>query len=233
MDALERIVVDWEPLPAVVDAEKAHGGRRTAAPRERAEQRRLRMERRRQGGHRRRHRWRRGRRPPADRQPAAHPEPDGDPRRHRLVQPGHRRVHGLDVEPDAAHPAAAADGLRDRHPRAQGPLHQPGCRRCLRHEDLLLRRHGAVHVRKQGHRRAAGEVGRGAPRELPVDHPRPRPHHLSRDRRQARRRGHRPAGQDARQSRRPPLDHRPGHPHDALRPGAAAGATRSRTSTPR
>ena len=64
--------------------------------------------RRRQGRHRRRHRRRRGRRPPADRQPAPHPEPDGDPRRHRLVQPGHRRVHDLDVEPDAAHPATAA-----------------------------------------------------------------------------------------------------------------------------
>ena len=43
---------------------------------------------------------------PAARQPAPDPEPDGGPRRHRLVQPGHRRVHGLDVEPDAAHPAA-------------------------------------------------------------------------------------------------------------------------------
>ena len=37
-------------------------------------------------------------------------------------------------------------------------------------------------------------------------------------RRQARRRGHRPARQDLRQPRRPPLDDRPGHPDDALRP---------------
>ena len=77
--------------------------------------------RRRQGRDRRRDRRRRGRRPPAHRQPAPHPEPDGDPRRHRLVQPGHRRVHDLDVEPDAAHPAAPAGRLRDRHPRAQDP----------------------------------------------------------------------------------------------------------------
>ena len=70
----------------------------------------------------------------------------------------------------------------------------------------------------KAHRRPAGQVGRGPARELPEHDPRPRPHHLPRDRRQARRRGHRPAGQDARQPRRPPLDDRPGHPDDALRP---------------
>ena len=36
-----------------------------------------------------------------------------------------------------------------------------------------------------------------------------------------------------RQPRRPPLDDRPGHPDDALRPRPVAAATRSRTSTPR
>ena len=43
-DALEAIEVDWEPLPAVVDAEKAIAARRAAAPRERPEQRRVRVE---------------------------------------------------------------------------------------------------------------------------------------------------------------------------------------------
>ena len=122
---------------------------RAAAPRERAQQRRVRVAGRRQGRHRRRVRERRGRRQAAPRQQPAHPEPDGGPRRHRLVQPGHRGVHDLDVEPDAAHPAAAADRLRDRHPGAQGPLHQPRRRRRLRHQDLLLRRHGARDVRQQ------------------------------------------------------------------------------------
>ena len=64
-DALEAIEVDWEPLPAVVDAEKATAARRAAAPRERPEQRRVRVVGRRQGRHGRRHRRRRGRRPPA------------------------------------------------------------------------------------------------------------------------------------------------------------------------
>ena len=219
--------------PAVVDAEKAIPAGRPATPRERPEQRGLRVERRRQGRHGRRDRRRRGRGPPADRQPAAHPQPDGDPRRHRLVQPGHGRVHDLDVQPDAAHPAAAAGRLRDGHPGAQDPLHQPGRRRRIRHEDLLLCGHGAGPVRQQGARRPAGQVGRGPARELPEHDPRPRPHHLPRDRRQARRRGHRAPGQDPGQPRRPPVDDRPRHPDDPLRPRAVAAATRSPTSTPR
>ena len=170
--------------------------RRAAAPRERPEQRRVRVDGRRQGRHRRGDRRGRGRRPPAARQPAPHPEPDGDARRHRLVQPGHRRVHGLDVEPDAAHPAAAADRLRDGHPRAQDPVHQPGRRRRLRHQDLLLRRHGPRACSPARPSAAAGQVDRGPPRELPEHDPRPRPHHLPRDRRQARRRDHRAPRQD-------------------------------------
>ena len=42
------------------------------------------------------------------------------------------------------------DRLRDRHPGAQGPVHQPRRRRRVRHQDLLLRRHGADDVREQG-----------------------------------------------------------------------------------
>ena len=218
VDALDAIQVDYEPLPAIVDAEKAtqpgapqlHDNAPnnvvfewTVGDKD---------------GHRGGPRGRRGRRQAAPRQPSPDPEPDGGPRRHRLVQPGHRRVHDLDVEPDAAHPAAPPGGLRQRHPGAQDPLHQPGRRRRLRLEDLLLRRHGARHVRQQGDRRPAGEVGREPERELRVDDPRPRPHHLRRDRRQARRRGHRAPGQDVREPRRPSLDDRPGHPHHALRP---------------
>ncbi len=64
-------------------------------------------------------------------------------------------------------------GLRDGHPGAQGPLHLAGRRRRLRVEDLLLHRHGPGHVRQQGDRRAAGQVGRRPSRELPVHDPRP------------------------------------------------------------
>ncbi len=206
---------------------------RAAAPRERPEQHRLRVDGRRQGRHRRRDRRRRGRGPPADRQPAPDPEPDGGPRRHRLVQPGHRRVHDLDVEPDAAHPAPPAGRLRDGRPRAQDPLHQPGRRRRVRDEDLLLRGLRARAVRQQGARRPAGQVDREPDRELPEHDPRARPHHPPRDRGHARRRDHGSAGQDPGQPRRAPVDHRPGHPDDALRPRPDAAATRSPTSTPR
>ena len=176
----------------------------------------------------------RGRRPPAPRQPAADPEPDGGPRRHRPVQPGHRRIHGLDVEPDAAHPAAPADRLRDRDPRAQGPLHRAGRRRRVRDEDLLLRRHGPRDVRAQADRRAAGQVGRDAGARTTRRTTHGRDHiTVPRDRRQARRRDHRAPGQDVRQPRRPPVDDRPRHPDDALRPGPRRAATRSRTSTAR
>ena len=135
---------------------------RAPAPRERPEQRRVRLAGRRQGRHRRGHRLGRGGRPPADRQPAAHPEPDGGPRRHRPLQPGNRRVHGLDVEPDAAHPAPPPDRLRDRDPRAQGPLHLAGRRRGVRDEDLLLRRHGPGDARLEA-RSAAGRSSGSRP----------------------------------------------------------------------
>ena len=223
-------------LRAAADRRRRREGdpaRRAAAPRERPEQRRLRLDGRRQGRHGRRDRRRRGRRPAADRQPAPHPEPDGGPRRHRLVQPGHRRVHGLDVEPDAAHPAAAADRVRDRHPGAQGPLHRPDVggafgTKIFCYADMALVMFASKAI---GGRPVKWVESR---RENYQSHdPRPRPHHLPRDRRQARRRGHRAAGQDVRQPRRPPVDDRPGHPDDALRPRPGRAATRSRTSTAR
>ena len=149
VDALEAIHVTWEPLPAVVDAEKAtqpgapqlHEN----APNNIVFEWNVGDKAGTDAGDRRG----RGGRPPATRQPAADPEPDGGPRRHRPVQPRHRRIHDLDVEPDAAHRAAPADRLRDRHPRAQGSLHLAGCRRRVRDEDLLLRRHGPRDVRVQ------------------------------------------------------------------------------------
>ena len=106
-DAIREIDVDYEPLPTVVDAEKAT---QPGAPQlhENAPNNIV-------------FDWTVGDKDGTDaafetprsssssaRQPPPDPEPDGDPRRHRLVQPRHRRVHDLDVEPDAAHPAAAA-----------------------------------------------------------------------------------------------------------------------------
>ena len=83
VDALEAIHVDVGAAAGGRRRREGHPARRAAAPRERPEQRRLRMDRRRQGRDRRRDRRGRGRRPPATRQPAPDPEPDGGPRRHR------------------------------------------------------------------------------------------------------------------------------------------------------
>ena len=63
--------------------------------------------------------------------------------------------------------------------------------------------------------------------------PRPRPHHVRGHRREQAGRGPGPARQDVRQPRRPPLDDRPGHPHDALRPRPRRARTSCPTSTPR
>ena len=64
-------------------------------------------------------------------------------------------------------------------------------------------------------------MDRVAARELRRDHPRPRPHHLPRDRRAAATaRSPRSRSKTLRQPRRRPLDDRAGHPDDALRTDA-------------
>ena len=167
-DALSEIDVDYEPLPTVVDAEKAT---QPGAPQlhENAPNNIV-------------FDWTVGDKDgtdaaiddaevvvtPADRQPAPDPEPDGDARRHRLVQPGHRRVHDLDVEPDAAHPAAAAAafvmGIPEHKVRCISPdVGGAFGTKIFCYADMAL-----THVREQGDRRAAGEVGREPARELPV-----------------------------------------------------------------
>ena len=170
-DAVEAIHVEWEPLPAVVDAEKAT---QPGAPQlhENAPNNVV-------------FEWTVGDKAGTDaaidgaevvvRQRIVNQRLIPNPMEVRgdigLYNPGHRRVHGLDVEPDAAHPAAPPDRLRDRHPGAQGPLHLARRRRRVRHEDLLLRRHGPGHARLEAHRRPAGQVGRDPPRELPERRP--------------------------------------------------------------
>ena len=76
-----------------------------------------------------------------------------------------------------------------------------------------------VAVREQADRRPAGEVGRGRRENYQARSTAATTSPTSRSP-QARRRGHRAAGQDLRQPRRPALDDRPGHPDDALRPRA-------------
>ena len=132
--------------------------------------------------------------------------------------PGTDEYTRLDVEPDAAHPATAAGGLRDGHPRAQAALHQPGRRRRLRHarssatptwrwcmfatKPIGGRPVKWVEARRENYQSTIH--GRDHITYLEIAGKRDGD-------------GHRPARQDAGQPRRPPLDHRPRHPDDALR----------------
>ena len=63
--------------------------------------------------------------------------------------------------------------------------------------------------------------------------PRPRPHHVRGHRREQAGRGPGPARQDVRQPRRPAVDDRPRHPDDALRAASSRARTSCPTSTPR
>ena len=175
----------------------------------------------------------RRRRQAAARQPAADPERRWRrAARPRTYEPSHRRVHGLDDLAGPAHHAAADDGVRVRDPRDEDALHRAARRRRLRHEDLPLPRVRARgRPRREG--RAAGQVGRDAERELHGDDARPRPRHLPRGRREARRHDHRAQGEDAtrtsaassRRSRRASRRRSTG--------GCSPAPTGSRTSTAR
>ena len=137
----------------------------------------------------------------------------------RRLRPGHGQLHGLDELAGAARDAAADDGVRVRDPGDEDALHLAGGGRRLRDEDLPLPR-----VRADGRAgreaRPAGEVDRVAARELRRDDPRPRPHHVPRGGREARRHDHGAEGEDVREPRRRPLDHRPRDPDHALRADA-------------
>ena len=128
-DALEAIEVEFEELPAVVDA----GGGSTpgaAAPRERAEQHRHPMDVRRRDRHE------------VD-AALADAEVAGRQRliNQRLIptameprgsignyDPGTERVHPVGHLPGASRPPAAPRGVRARHSRAEDPGHRPGRR---------------------------------------------------------------------------------------------------------
>ena len=214
-DALEAIQVDWEPLPAVVDAEKAIAAGRAAAPRERAEQRRLRVDGRRQG------------RAPTPRSTAPRSSSSQRLVNQRLIP------NPMEVRGDIGWYNPGTDEytiwMSSQTPHIQRlllaafvmgvPEHKIRCispdiggafgSKIFCYADMAL-----VMFASKAHRRPAGQVGREPARELPGHDPRPRPHHLPRDRRQARRRDHRAPRQDA-------------------SPTSAAGSRRSARASPR
>ena len=132
-DALELIDVDYEPLPAVVDPQKAAAAGRAAAARGGAGQRRVPLDRR--GRRRRRgvHVGRR-RRPRSHHPAAADPDGDGDARRGRAVHAGHRRADALEHDAEPAH-RPLHHVARHRRARGSPARRRAGGRRRLRQQD--------------------------------------------------------------------------------------------------
>ena len=170
-DAIELVEVDWEPLPAVVgikealeaDAPLVHdelgtndagtlehrGGLARAAARSVGAVLRRPRPGQDQGGVLPR---------PLD------PERDRAARCRRRPERRHGRVHGLQLDPDPAHPA---DDARDhvRHPGGEAARGRAGRRRRLRLEARVLPG-GRDLPRAREEARPPGEVGRGAVGEL-------------------------------------------------------------------
>ena len=134
--ASRRSCVDWEPLPAVTDIFAAHGRRRAAAPRRRAEEHRA------QEPDQVR-RSRRGLRQGQARGEAAHGQPapvqrgDGAARLRGRARSDHARPRRVGHAPGAAQPARRSR-QRARHGPEPDPRDQPGHGRRLRQQVRLL-----------------------------------------------------------------------------------------------
>ncbi len=205
-DALEAIVVDYDPLPAVIDLEEAladkilvHAdlGHQHVVPLG--------------AGHRRRGRRRRVRVGGLHRQGAlrpAAPPADGDgAARLRGGAPAlRRRPHALLRHADPAHPQDHG-GAHPRRPRAPVARRGPVGRRGLRLEARRLCR-GAALRSPRLQASGAGALGRGAHRERAGHDPGPRPDPGHRAGGRRRRQAHRGAGRaHRRHGRLPAADH--------------------------
>ena len=169
-DALDLIVVDYEPLPSVIDPELALKAGAAAAACRRAEQRGvpLGVRRRRR---RRRVQERRGGRQGTDHPAAPHPERDGAARGARAVERRLRRTDRVEHDAESAHPPVPELGGH-RRPGRQAAGDCAGSRRRLRQQDRRVpgRLHHDVLRDEAG---PSGQVERDAQRELPGDDARP------------------------------------------------------------
>ena len=104
-----------------------------------------------------------------------------------LLQPGHGRVHGLDVQPDAAHPAAAAHRVRDwasRSTRCAASAPTSAAPSAPRSSATPTWRSSCSPARRSAGARSSGSRARRESYRL--HDPRPRPHHVRRGRRATR-----------------------------------------------
>ena len=207
VDAAEQVLVEYEPLPVVVDPEKALEEGAAARPRGHRHQRRPRVDDRRRRHGRGLERGR-GHRRAADRQPPLGRHAD----RAALAD---RRL--ADGPADAAHhePEPAPDpplhGRRVRHVGGPHPRDRAGRGRRLRREDHALRRGDPRGVGVEA-AQPPGQVDGDALGAHDLDRPRPRPDRLREDRRQARRHDHRARLHGDLRLRRVPHDPHAVHP---------------------
>ena len=171
-DAVDRVVVDYEPDPRRDSRRGRARARCPAAARRRAREPRL-HDRAQDRGLRRRLRCRAGQDPPDDRQPAADAGRDRDARGARRLERRGRRADALQLDADPSLPAHVRRGDL-RHPRGPLPRDRTRRRRRLRLEAQLLRRGVRGRTGVQARRRA-GQVDRGPLRGDGRDDPRARP----------------------------------------------------------
>ena len=138
-DAADRVVVDYDPLPVVIDAENARRARRAAAPRRRARQPLL-HDRAQDRGLRRRLRRRARQGLADDRQPAADAGPDRAARRARRLERVAADELTLYTSTQVPHFVRTFVAVDLRHPRVELPRDRARRRRRLRREAQHLRR---------------------------------------------------------------------------------------------
>ena len=200
-DAADAVSVDWQELPAVVDAVKALEPGAPQLHPEAAGNLIYDWEHRRRRGDRRRLRQGEARHQARHRQQPARPERDGAARGARRLRSGRRELHAVDDEPEPACRAAGPLRLLQRRARAQASGDRARCRRRLRLEDLHLPRRDRLPVGVEEVRRA-GEVGRRPHRVVPLGRAWPRPRHARRDGVRRRQQDDRVQGRHDRQFRR-------------------------------
>ena len=154
-------------------------------------------------------------------------------RRDRLLRSGREPLHPLQHHPEPACRAAGAVGLRRHRAREQAPRHRARCRRRLRLEDLHLCRGDDLPLGLEAGRRPAGQVDRGPERVVPLRCPRPRSRHPRRDGLRCRQPHHRAQRPHDREFRRLHVDVLVVDPDLPLRARCSPASTTFRRSMPR
>ena len=204
-DAAEKVVVDYEPLPAVVDPAKAAAKGAPLIHEVGAEQHDLQLASRRRRRDQRGIQERQARHQARIHQQPAGAERDGAARGARRLRCGERQPDTVERDAEPARRAAGHLRLRRHGAREQAARHRARRRRRLRLEDFHLSGGGRLPV-GGAQARPRGEMDLRALGELHHRRARPRSRHQGADGVRRRRQDHRTEGAHHRQSRRLHVD---------------------------